>query len=63
MARVSGDVMERMIVDISLGNPKPITLNGDESRMWDALKSDIDGIVAGGGGVDLPPEIPSPEQV
>lgn len=52
--------MERMIIDITLGNPKSLKFDEDESRMWDKLVKNVADIKAKKGGiVDISPEVAS----
>lgn len=49
---------ERLLVDVSLGRPKPEGLNDAESEFWDDLAVEVDAIHAAGQGVEIPGEIP-----
>ena len=47
-------VLERMLVDIANGEPKPANLTPDENDMWNNLVKEVREIRARGGQIDIP---------
>ncbi len=59
---LSGDQIERMVVEITLGMSKGeslIQMTTDASEMWDQLEAEIRELKAKGMIVDTAPEIPA----
>jgi len=50
--------LERMLVDIANGEPKPADLTPDENDMWNNLVKEVREIRARGGQIDIPYEAP-----